>query len=87
MSGKSSDWRLLSGQAWQRKNYLLGGVGQTLRKRNHHNTMLTIVAVVLVILWVLGFATHVLGNFIHFLLVLAIIFFLIRVIQGRNPLK
>lgn len=49
--------------------------------------MLTIVAFVLVILWVLGFATHVLGNFIHFLLVLAIIFFLIRVIQGRNPLK
>lgn len=49
--------------------------------------MLFIIAIVLVVLWLLGLVTHVLGNFIHILLVIAIIFFLIRVIQGRNPLK
>ncbi len=49
--------------------------------------MLFIIGIVLLVLWLLGFLTHVLGNFIHILLVVAIIFFLIRVIQGRNPLK
>lgn len=49
--------------------------------------MLFIIAIVLVVLWLLGLVTHVMGSFIHILLVIAIIFFLIRVIQGRNPLK
>ncbi len=50
--------------------------------------MLTNIAIILVVLWVLGFfGGFALGGFIHVLLVLAIIFFLIRVIQGRNPLK
>lgn len=49
--------------------------------------MLTTIAIVLVALWLLGFGFHILGGFIHILLVLAVIFFLIRVIQGRNPLK
>ena len=50
--------------------------------------MLTTIAIVLLVLWVLGFFTgFVLGGFIHVLLVIAIILFLIRVIQGRNPLK
>ncbi|KKT01266.1 MAG: hypothetical protein UW07_C0039G0007 [Candidatus Nomurabacteria bacterium GW2011_GWF2_43_8] len=50
--------------------------------------MLTTIAVILVVLWLLGFmGFHVLGGFIHVLLVIAVILFLIRVIQGRNPLK
>lgn len=49
--------------------------------------MLLIVGIVLIVLWLLGLLAHVLGNFIHILLVVAIIFFLVRVIQGRNPLK
>jgi asparagine N-glycosylation enzyme membrane subunit Stt3 len=50
--------------------------------------MLTTIAIILVILWVLGFVGfHVLGSFIHFLLVVAVILFLIRVIRGENPLK
>jgi asparagine N-glycosylation enzyme membrane subunit Stt3 len=50
--------------------------------------MLTTIAIVLVILWALGFFTgFVLGGFIHVLLVLAIVLFLIRVIKGENPLK
>ncbi len=50
--------------------------------------MLTTIAVVLLVLWLLGFlGFHVLGSFIHILLVVAIILFLIRVIKGENPLK
>jgi hypothetical protein len=50
--------------------------------------MLTTIAFVLLVLWVLGFlGFHVLGGFIHILLVVAVILFLIRVIQGKNPLK
>ncbi len=49
--------------------------------------MLTNIAIVLVILWAVGFlGFHVLGGLIHILLVLAVILFLVRVIQGRNPL-
>ena len=48
--------------------------------------MLTTIAVILVVLWLLGFVGfHVLGGFIHILLVLAIILFLIRIIRGENP--
>jgi hypothetical protein len=47
--------------------------------------MLVTIAWVLVILWLLGFVGfHVLGGFIHILLVIAIIMFLLRVIQGRK---
>ena len=50
--------------------------------------MLTTIAVVLVILWLLGIVgVYSVGWFIHLLLVLAIIMFLIRVIQGKNPIQ
>jgi len=50
--------------------------------------MLTTIAIILVVLWALGFfGGFVIGGFIHILLVIAIILFLIRVIQGRNPLQ
>jgi len=49
--------------------------------------MLWTIAVVLVILWLLGLVTgYTMGNFIHVLLVIAIIIVLVRVIQGRRPL-
>jgi hypothetical protein len=48
--------------------------------------MLTTIAVLLVILWLLGLITsYTMGGFIHLLLVLAIVSVLIRVIQGRRP--
>ncbi|HEU5114302.1 MAG TPA: lmo0937 family membrane protein [Candidatus Paceibacterota bacterium] len=48
--------------------------------------MLVTIATLLLILWVLGLVTsYTLGGFIHILLVVAIIMFLIRIIQGRNP--
>ena len=41
---------------------------------------------VLVILWLLGLVSgYTMGNFIHILLVIAIIIVLVRVIQGRRP--
>jgi Family of unknown function (DUF5670) len=46
--------------------------------------MLYTIAVVLVVLWLLGFTTHVMGEFIHILLVLAVISVLLRLIQGRT---
>jgi hypothetical protein len=49
--------------------------------------MLWTIAVILVILWALGLVTgYTIGNFIHILLVIAIIVVLVRVIQGRRPL-
>ena len=50
--------------------------------------MLEIIAVILIIGWLLGiFGVYTIGSFIHILLVVAIILFLIRIIQGRNPIK
>lgn len=50
--------------------------------------MLWTIFFVLLILWFLGIVTsYTLGGFIHVLLVLAIVTFLIRVIQGRNPIR
>jgi len=50
--------------------------------------MLTTIAFVLLVLWLLGvIGVYTVGWFIHILLVIAIIMFLIRIIQGENPLK
>lgn len=47
--------------------------------------MLWTIAVILVILWLLGFvSSYTLGGFIHVLLVIAIIVILVQVIQGRR---
>ena len=47
--------------------------------------MLWTIAVVLVILWLLGLISgYTLGNFIHILLVIAIIVIVLQVIQGRR---
>ncbi|MBU6480319.1 MAG: lmo0937 family membrane protein [Nitrospirae bacterium] len=47
--------------------------------------MLETIAIVLVVLWLLGFvSSYTMGGFIHVLLVLAIVVILIRVIQGRR---
>jgi hypothetical protein len=50
--------------------------------------MLSTLVIVLLILWLLGVVTsYTLGGLIHILLVIAIIVVLLRVIQGRNPLR
>jgi hypothetical protein len=47
--------------------------------------MLWTIAIVLIALWLLGLVTsYTMGGFIHVLLVIAIIVFLVNVIQGRR---
>jgi hypothetical protein len=49
--------------------------------------MLWTIAVVLLVLWGLGFATsYTMGGFIHILLILAVVAVVIRLIQGRRVL-
>lgn len=49
--------------------------------------MLELIAFILLILWVLGVVgVYTIGWFVHFLLVAAIIMFLIRIIRGQNPI-
>jgi hypothetical protein len=47
--------------------------------------MLYTIAVVLIILWLLGFVSgYVIGGFIHILLVIAVIMILVNLISGRR---
>ena len=47
--------------------------------------MLYTLAVILLVLWLLGFVTsYTMGGFIHILLVIAIVMILVRLIQGRR---
>jgi hypothetical protein len=43
-------------------------------------------AVILIIVWAIGFIGYNAGGIIHILLVIAIIAVILRVIQGRKPL-
>ena len=50
--------------------------------------MLSTLVVVLLVLWLLGVVTsYTLGGLVHILLVIAVIVVLLRIIQGRNPLR
>lgn len=47
--------------------------------------MLSIIFVILLVLWLIALLSgHVLGGFIHVLLVIAIVVILVRVIKGRK---
>jgi multisubunit Na+/H+ antiporter MnhF subunit len=47
--------------------------------------MLWTFAVILTVLWLLGFvSSYTMGGFIHVLLVIAIVMVLVRIIQGRR---
>jgi len=50
--------------------------------------MLSTIAIILVVLWLLGYVSaYTMGGLIHILLVLAIVAVLIRIIQGRRILS
>ncbi len=50
--------------------------------------MLSTLIIVLLVLWLLGVVTsYTMGGVIHILLVVAIVVVLLRVIQGRNPIR
>lgn len=47
--------------------------------------MLETIAVILIVLWLLGFvSSYTMGGFIHILLVVAVVVILIRLIRGRR---
>lgn len=49
--------------------------------------MLWTICMILIVLWLLGIVTsYTMGGMIHILLVIAVIVFLVRIIQGRRVL-
>ena len=47
--------------------------------------MLETIAVILIILWLLGFVgSYTMGGFIHILLVIAVVVILVRLVRGRS---
>jgi len=48
--------------------------------------LLYTIAVILLIVWAVGFFSFNVGNLIHILLVIAVIAIIFRLIQGRRPL-
>jgi hypothetical protein len=48
------------------------------------DTMLWTIAVILIILWLLGFGFHVAGALIHLLLVIALVVIVIQLVTGRR---
>lgn len=47
------------------------------------NSLLYLIAVILIIGWILGFFVYSVGGLIHILLVLAVVAILLRLISGR----
>jgi hypothetical protein len=47
--------------------------------------ILRTIAVILLVLWALGFGLHVAGGLIHILLVIAVIVIVFRLLSGRSP--
>lgn len=48
--------------------------------------MIWTITIVLLVLWALGLvSSYTMGGYIHFLLVVAVVMVLVRLIQGRRP--
>jgi hypothetical protein len=64
-----------------------GGNAVGCLEKEQEDSMLYTIAIVLLVLWALGFlAFHVGGGLIHALIVLAVILFLIQMFSGRRSL-
>ncbi|HJQ40062.1 MAG TPA: lmo0937 family membrane protein [Thermoanaerobaculia bacterium] len=46
--------------------------------------LLWLIVIVLIILWLGGFALHIGGNLIHILIVIALIVLIVRLVSGRR---
>ncbi len=55
-------------------------------KKENENSMLYTIAVILIVLWLLGFIIHLGGGLIHLLLVAAVILIIYRLLTGRRVL-
>jgi len=68
------------------RQLLLRRAGARHEPSTEHVKMLITLAIVLIVLWALGFlAFHVTGGLIHLLLVLALIVIVYRLVTGRRP--
>ncbi|OYU93198.1 MAG: hypothetical protein CFE21_19305 [Bacteroidetes bacterium B1(2017)] len=56
-------------------------------KINKMGNLLYLVAVILIILWAIGFFAYSFGAIIHVLLVIAVIAIILRIIQGKSIIK
>ncbi len=45
--------------------------------------MLALIGILLIILWLGGFFMHIAGGFIHLVLVLAVVFFVLHLLRGK----
>jgi hypothetical protein len=62
-----------------------GEPAATSRAKPKGVAMLETIAVILIVLWLLGMVTsYTMSNFIHVLLVVAIVLFLVRLVSGRR---
>jgi hypothetical protein len=62
-----------------------GEPAATPRAKAKGAAMLETIAVILIVLWLLGMVTsYTMSNFIHVLLVVAIVLFLVRLVSGRR---
>ena len=50
------------------------------------SNLLYIVALILIVLWLIGFMSGTVGGLIHVLLVLAVVAILLRLVRGSDPL-
>ncbi len=55
-------------------------------EKANEDSMLYTIAVILIVLWLLGFIAHVGGGLIHLLLVIAVIVIIYRLVTGRRVL-
>jgi len=70
-------------QWWQVRNAL--ATTESKANRMENSIMLWTLAVIRLALWVMGIvSSHVMGGFIHILLVIAVVVVLVNVIQGRR---
>jgi hypothetical protein len=51
---------------------------------NPNIQMLAIIGIILILLWAAGLVFHIAGSLIHFILVLAVISFVIHLLTGRR---
>ena len=64
----------------------VGKKGKIQIKNKIMGNLLYAIAVILVIIWAIGFLGYNAGGIIHVLLVIAVIAVILRVIQGKNPI-
>jgi hypothetical protein len=55
------------------------------RDNRDRSSMLWTIAIILLVLWLLGFSFHVAGGLIHIILVIALIVIVFRLVTGRAP--